>query len=248
MRSISALSVLPALVGAACGMALSTASSATVLTFDMGVTSGTQVIQSYGDRVGLANPGNFTYGTAGGPTPNVVVDYTPVLILSRDPFYRYGDLDGVLYRQAGQNSNGIIEILFTADPGYMVCLLSFDLAARVNFLSDPPQQEDLPVKSIRVEDGPANVLYQKVFTFNNPDPLAIIPGTLPLRHNTYDFTAAPLTAQQIRIRIDTNFATGKIDKFGIDNIVFCQVQIPTPGAGALLAGSMLVAGLRRRRR
>lgn len=246
MCSTSRVVALAALLGAAAtGMSSSTA-SATVLTFDMGVSSGTTVRQTYGDRVGVAIPGPFMYGDAGGPTPNVVVEYTPVLILSNDPAINYGDLEGVLYRQGGSGSDGIIEILFTADQGYQVCLNSFDLGARV--FTSPGAQEDLPVKSIRVEDGPGNVLWGINYTQPTPDPMLIIPGTDPLRHNTYDFDGIPMCARQVRIVINLNQIPFKIDRFAIDNINFGQMLVPSPGSSALLAGSMLVAGLRRRRR
>ena len=246
MRSMARGFGVAALVAAAGALIVPPTASATVLTFDMGVSSGTQVVQTYGDRVGLAIPGPFMYGAAGGPTPNIVVNYTPVLILSNDPNVHYGDLQGVLYRQASAGDNGIFEILFTADEGYEVCLNSFDLAAWVN--PNASLQEDLPFKSLRVENGSADVLYALNYTFPNNEPLLYAPGTQPLRHNTYDFGGVPLYARQLRIVINLNQINNKIDKFGIDNIQFSQRLVPSPGSSALLAGSLFAAGLRRRRR
>lgn len=251
MRALSGCSGMAQVVVCSSLAALTCAStsSATVLTFDMGVNNGNWVQQDYGDRVGVPQPQPpyFNYGSAYGPTPNVITQYNN-LFFSNDPLYRYGDLEGVLVRHPDNTDNRII-ILLAADPGYLVCLQSFDLAAQVTFLYNPPQEEDLPVKFIRVEDGPANVLYQKNYTYVNPDPLVIIPGTLPLRHNHYDFTANPIMAQQIRIVIDLNQIYGKVTRFGIDNIAFCQMSgIPSPGSIALLAGSLFMIGLRGRRR
>lgn len=246
MCSMSRVLGVGALMGAATALGLSSTASATVLTFDMGVTSGTQVVQTYGDRVGLAIPGEFQYGSAGGPTPNVVAEYTPVLLFSNDPAVHYGDLQGVLYRRAVPGDIGIIEILLTADQGYEVCLNSFDVAAWVNPIVG--LQEDLPLKSVRVETGLGQVLWSVNYVSPNPDPMLIMPGTTPLRHVTFDFDGVAQCSRQIRIVLNLNQIPFKIDKFGIDNINFGQQLVPSPGSSALLAGSLFAAGLRRRRR
>jgi hypothetical protein len=118
----------------------------------------------------------------------------------------------------------------------------------VNFLVDPPEGYDVPIKSVRVENGPAQVLWGVNYTFPNTDPLLIVPGTTPLRHNTYDFGGTPMCARQIRIVVNLTLVPSKIDKVGIDNINFSQRLVPAPGSSALLAGSLFAAGLRRRRR
>lgn len=243
-----------AALGAAC---VTSSAFATVLTFDFGGVNGTTINNNYGDRVGDPNqfvPPGWSYGSACGITPNVIVDYKPTLRLGgnnspADPTRVFGNLTNVLYRDRNDPgfSPGILEINLNADNGFAVQLFSFDMAAVVNTVTGA--QEDLPARSIQVLNGSTGAeLFRIDYDVNNP-PSTLVPGTLPLRHRTFDFSAAPLTAQFIRIRIDlTQLITvggSKVDRVGIDNI--CFGQIPTPGAGALLIGAMGVVGLRRRR-
>lgn len=243
---------------AALGAALvASSASATVLTFDFGGVNGTSINNNYGDRVGDPNqfvPPGWTYGPECGITPNVLVDYKPGLRLGAnnspaDPTRVFGDLTNVLYRDRNDPgfTPGFIEINLSADNGFAVQLFSFDMAAVVNTVTGA--QEDLPARSIQVLDGSTGAeMFRIDYDINNP-PSTLIPGTFPLRHRTFDFSAAPLTAQFIRIRIDlTQLITiggSKVDRVGIDNIKFGQ--IPTPGAAALLVGALGVVGLRRRR-
>lgn len=253
MRALSLVSgVVAGLVSMA---ALASSASATILTFSTGLASNTTVPQSYGDRVGgpFPVPPGFSYGNGGeGLTPNVQVDYFGAMRISDNPTLRYGNLDKVLFRD-GDNTGNIMEFQFVADPGFLVQLYSFDMAVRINFATDPPIQEDLPVKAIRVLNGTGTVLFfQKLHPTDAgtpvTDPGTLIPGTLPLRSNRYDFTAVnggqPFTAETIRIQIDLNQILSKVEYFGVDNIRFGQ--IPAPGAAVLLAGGLLIAGRRRR--
>ncbi len=249
-RSLGLISVLTVSAG------LVSQAAGTVLTFDFGGSNGSQILDSYGDRVGDPNtfqPPGFSYGTEYGITPNVLVDYKPVLRLGgasnpADPTRVFGDLNNVLYRDrnAPGFSPGILEINLFADAGFLVCLYSFDLAAVYNSVTG--FGEDLPARSITVTDGAGTELYRIDYDINNP-PSTLIPGTLPLRHRTFDFTSSPLCAQQIRIRIDlTQLITvggSKVDRVGIDNIKFGQ--IPTPGVSAMLLAGLAFAGSRRRR-
>lgn len=251
--SFRALGMLSALAVSA---GITAQTSATVLTFDYGGTNSTQILDTYGDRVGDPNtfqPPAFMYGSAGGITPNVVVDYKPVLRLGAgtnpsDPTRVFGDLTNVLYRDrnAPGFSPGILEINLFADAGFLVCLHSFDLAAVYNSITG--FGEDLPAKSIIITDGAGTELFRLNYDINNP-PSTVIPGTLPLRSRRFDWDANPLRAQQLRIRIDlTQLITpggSKADRVGIDNIKFSQ--IPTPGASAMVLIGGALLGTRRRR-
>src|SRR4051812_40019817 len=58
------------------GALITAVSHATVLTFDVAQAGdGSIMPQAYGDRVTATTMGSFSYGAAGGFTPNVVVDY-----------------------------------------------------------------------------------------------------------------------------------------------------------------------------
>jgi hypothetical protein len=235
--------------------------SATVLTFDFGGNTLDTVPTTYGQYVGnpsFPTPAGFSYGAAGGLTPNVNVLYAPTLRLGsgnpNDPSRTFGDLHNVLYRQraADFGEPGVLSITLAADPGFLVCLQSFDLAAVFNATTG--FGEDLPARNIKVLDGTGAVLYNLDYDPSLPDhesPLTTwAPGTnTPLRHKTFTF-APPLTANRLTIRLDftqlLSIGGNKSDRIGIDNLQFCQV--PTPGAAGLMTCCGMVLAARRRRR
>jgi hypothetical protein len=251
-----------ALAGLVCST-LASVSSATVLTFDDGLGTPSPVPSNYGNRVGDPNtfqPPQFHYGSAGGITPNVNVYYEPVLRMGGtsnpvDPTHIFGDLTDVIYRDSSSGTEpGILSITFFADPGYQVCLDSFDMAASYNSITG--QGEDLFMKSLKIVGQGGTILYGLDFNPADSDPnsptTTLIPGTLPLRHRHFDFESSPLCSQTVTIRIDLNnyitIGGSKVDRFAIDNIKFHQTpSAPTPGAGALLAVAACVVGFRRRR-
>lgn len=259
MRSLSTRSL--SVLGLCVASAASTA-SATILTFDFGQANGASILQNYGDRVGdpsVFQPPAFQYGGMSDPTPKIVVDYFGTLRLSDDANTPYGNLERVLYRvNEGAGTGTTMEfVLSSIDPMFSVRLNSFDLAARLNLLTTPPQEENIPVRSIQVLTGTGTVLFSKFN--NNPadlgnaatsnpvsNPGTVIPGTNPLRRNFYDFGPDGLVAPTIIIRIDVGQILTKMERIGIDNINFSQV--PAPGAAGVLAGVGLLAARRRRTR
>jgi hypothetical protein len=235
---------------------------ASILTFDQVRAAGGDVIptvsgfgvpQDYGDRVtdltmDVAG-GQFTYGELGeGFTPNIVVDYfggtavpnNPAVSLWQDG---YGDLENVLF---GNQFSGTLNVLLTADPGFLALLYGFDLAGWPN--------ADYIIAAVRVLDG-GTVLFSEhdVYVqgdFNGPRHTALAFGT-------------PLSGFQLLIEIDySNLAGTQQDNVGIDNIRFGQSPppgtepppdgepqpIPEPGTTLLLAGGLAAAAFRRRRR
>ncbi len=105
---------------------------ASVLTFDItGISSGSNMPGTYGDRIVSANDAanGFSYGTAGGFTPNVTVAYTGLDIFSDA---------NLKWRSSGySNFSKCVSyvpvtdynwgVQFQADAGFKVTLTSFDL-------------------------------------------------------------------------------------------------------------------------
>lgn len=182
------------------------AARATVLTFDPVNMNFEHVDQAYGDRVTQTPQDGFEYGTGGGFTPNIVVDYgllpdaIPALWTAG-----YGDLTNVLFED--QDGNGYLEITLTADAQWAVQLAGFDMAA---YSARPA------INSISVRDGSGGVL------FNVDDVTVTATG-----HDTYVFSP-PLEARTIVIAIDTHNLGTFSDDVAIDNIAFSQVSAPLP--------------------
>lgn len=221
------------LVSLAACVSLAPAGLATTLTFDIdGISNFQDISDDYGDRVAAANdPANgFSYGIgAEGTTPNVVVTYTgpgspdPSLWLTG-----YGDLTNILFENT--DNDGKLDVVLTADPGYAVELLGFDMAAFSSaFTADPS------INAVRVT-GPGGVLFESLN--------AVISETT---RTTFDFTASPLQGSAITLSFDSANLGGLSDDIAFDNIRFGQVVVPEP-ATLVVAGLGGLALLGRRRR
>lgn len=240
---------------------LAGAAEGTVLTFDFGGVNTDPIPAIYGDHVGNpAYPQNpaYSYGPAGGATPNVGVVYGPLLRLAGspsplDPSRIFGDLSNVLYRDRFPDpETGILRITLIADPGYLVSLYSFDIAAVFNSVTN--SGEDLPLRSIMIFDHAGDSVYSLLYdpTVTDPDsPLSTYaPGTTPLRHKRFEWPGG-LTSRSITIRLDLGqlitIGGTKVDRVGIDNITFGEFLIPGPGSFTTLSALGLLAATRRRR-
>jgi hypothetical protein len=185
---------------------VSSASHATVLTFDPVNMNFEHVSQDYGDRVTMTPQNGFEYGTDAGFTPNVEVDYG--LLPTAIPALwttGYGDLTNVLYED--QDGYGYLEITLTADPLWNVQLHGFDMAAYSNVN---------PINSVTVRDGVGTVLFNQ----NNVSITAS-------GHDSFTFDP-PLQAATIVIAIDTHNLGTVSDNISIDNITFGQLSVPLP--------------------
>ncbi len=214
----------PTALGAvlATGLALAAGGAqATQLTFagqgQLGLGFGT----GYGDRVASFDAAGL--GTAGGPTPNVVIDFVPTN--SGSPFSVWNGGYGSLVQALGHGSfnvKGYIE--FTPDPGWDVVLENFDLAGW--------SSGSYPDSRVRVVDTAGAMLFDSgVFTF-------------PASTTFTSYLSAPIRSTlPIRLVIDD------FGDLGIDNVIFSQVAtIPEPGIWALwLAGLGVLGTLARRR-
>jgi len=205
---------------------LPTVASATVLTFDQGTVSNFEAVDlTYGDDVEATLEGTFGYGVgAEGFTPNVQLFYgatQPALWTTG-----FGDLVNVLYDE--DETIGLLTVTLTADSGFQVQLYEFDLA---DFSATSST-----INSVRVSDV-SGVLFQQLN--------AVISNSTS---TPFDFTAAPLTASQLIIEIDSTNLGISNDNIGIDNIRFGQTAIPEPSTFVLALLSLLGMGCRRRKR
>jgi hypothetical protein len=205
-------------------------SFATVLTFDFNpaLANGQQFSQDYGDNVTSVPQAGFTYGTAGGFTPNVVVDYfgsvAGVTGQNNLNFWStgYDDLSNVAYyAPTGDVDFGLT---LTAEPGFNVTLSSFDLGY---WLSSGTLNE------LAILDSEGAVLFSQT-------DVALGGGT------AISFTVN-LTDDALTIRMSSRGQGSASDNFGIDNIEFSQSPVPEPATYSLLFGLGVMAFLARRR-
>jgi hypothetical protein len=236
------------------GVASASVGSASILTFDScGVSataaivtqcSGGSVNPNYGDRVSgsstdAASPApDRSYGEAGeGYTPNVVTSISGGLGWG----FGYGLLTNVVYVQG---VNGLLDVTFTADTGFRVGLLDFNLGAFA-----PPQNGYQGI-GITVRDETNALLYNQTVNVGVTDLTQLINvqsgvgGSLTLR---LDVTALAFDPE--------NFVFDR-ESIGIDNIRFSQTaassqpsgDIPEPSTFALVGGAALLAAWARKRR
>lgn len=203
---------------------------AVVLTFDMGATNFDQInptFAGYGDNVTSTTEGNFTYGAAGGFTPNIVADYSTGAAFWNS---NYGNLSNVLY--AEEFAGGIFGLTLTADPGFKVSLDSFDLAGWPN--------TDYTINSLEVLAGST-----ALFSASN----VVVQGdSSGPRRTSFDFDD-PFVAQSLTIRFDaSNLAIIQSDNIGIDNVRFSQVPEPSSVLGVLGFGALGVGSMWKRKR
>lgn len=229
---------------------------ATILTFDQQrdaatgslvgpTTSGGVLPADYGDRVSgpsMVVPGGlFSYGEAGeGFTPNVTLELFSSGATATDPAVRlweagYGDLVNVVFSEGpGTAGSPILNVLFTADPGFVVDLHGFELAAFGNAA--------LTIAAVEIRADAATL-----FSETN----VVVAGAASVPGRTTFAFATPYSAAELLLRIDlSNLAPGIQDNVGLDSIRFGQTPppIPEPGTAALLlAGLALLACTRRTR-
>lgn len=223
-------------LAAAAALALTpVGAGATVLTFDVagGVSNHANIAQSYGDNVAGSPQGGHSYGVgAEGFTPNVVVDYGSA---GEDPALwttGYGDLTNILFNDADGDTT--FTTRFTADAGYLVNLLGFDMAS---FLTAGQTIQGFTIRDV----GANTVLFSQGSTF--------ITGAT---HTSFSFNG--VSANTLELAINLTGLGGVSDDIGLDNVRFSQSRVagvvPEPGVWLMLIGGFFGAGavLRSRRR
>ncbi len=199
-------------------LALSGAGQATELNFNIPSFSLTGVNASYGDRVSSFGSG---YGSAGGATPNIVVDF---VTNNNSNFTIYASGYASLVNALGHSSFNVPGyVQLTPDAGFDVVLMGFQVAGW--------SVSSYPNSRIRVIDLASNsFLDTGLFTF----------GTN---------TVLSYPAQPIRSSLGLRIMVDDFGDLGLDNLVFGQVaSVPEASTVTmLLAGLVAVGGLARRR-
>jgi hypothetical protein len=229
------------LISAAAVLAMApAAASATVLTFDIagGISNFENMPPAYGDNVAATLQGGHSYGVgAEGFTPNVVVSYgIPGPLIIEDPALwttGYGDLTNIYFQDSDGDTT--FTTRFTADAGYLVNLLSFDMAS---FLTAGQTIQGFTIRDV----GANTVLFTQGSTF--------ITGAT---HNAFNFTG--VSANSLELVVNLTGLGSRSDDIGLDNIRFSQSLVPPggvpePSVWALMIGGFFGAGamLRSRRK
>lgn len=205
---------------------------ATILIFEAGLNDGQTIPGTYGDRVNSVSDGVFNYGVGSELfTPNIVASYGPD---SNDVDFwstGYGDLSGVIYRE--DERFGILALTLTADPGFGVSLLGFDLASYGG--------DNNAINSVTVFDENNSILFfeKDVFVLGADS------------HTDIDFID-PIAGNSLTVQIDSANLGQFSDRIGLDNVLFGQFEleannIDEPGVPILFAvGLLSVFRLRKR--
>lgn len=221
---------------------------ATVLTFDQFTDSakttyranGLFTTDEYGDNVSDFDPAGvqpggvyFRYGSAGGYTPNVSVDYRWIEKANHAnsgiPEFlmwdtSYGDLSHVVYRGNGAMTTWAGIMLFTPAAGYQVTLESFDIAG---YLADLSGYDYAVFRDFGT--GSETSLWTDSST---------APGT---GHLTLSPNITVQAGHTLALYINGD------GSLGIDNVQFSESLIPEPASLALLIAGGVLAVSRRRR-
>lgn len=179
---------------------------ALVLIFEPVAQNYDPVDQAYGDRAASTSQDGFVYGAEGGFTPNVEVDYG-VLPYATPSLYRngFGDLKDVLFENTP--NFGHLEIGLTADEGWSVTLLGFEMAA----WSDVE-----PINAVQVYTDSGAMLFDARDVEISHD-----------THTAFEFDP-PLEGRRLVIAIDTGNLGYASDYVAIDNVVFAQRETTVP--------------------
>lgn len=192
MKKTIAAVLVAALLGSA-------GAEATVLTFDSSVGFS----ESYGDRVGAAVEGDFSYGSAHGFTPNVTIEY----IEDAQSLYSivpsgYSTLTNVLKMNSAVNSSEGFAIRLRADAGYLVAFHGFDVAT-----TDPIYNTG----EIAVADAFGRVVL-------GGEDIDVGAGVLSMGN------AFPVVSREITIRVGYYTPNDGTYPVAVDNIAFGQIS------------------------
>jgi len=196
--------------------------AASIYTFDVtGISNSAIIPAAYGNRISGPSDAAGSYGTTDGIyTPNIAVLYGAV---GEDPNLwttGYGNLTNIFFNDADNDTT--MTITWTADAGFLVSLLSFDLASFID------AGQTLANPAITVLDGSNNVLWTQA------GPLAVSGAT----HNSF---SPGVTASQLKLVVNLTGLATVSDDIGLDNITISQSAdtsgVPEPGTAWLALGA-----------
>jgi hypothetical protein len=181
--------------------------NATILTFD-----GIVDLNSYGDNV--TGPGANTYQEGQGYTPNISLDFSPVI--GWGPYTIWSSGYASLINALGHGSFNVPgEIMFTPSNGASVLFHGFDIAT----WSSGSYQTD-----IRIWDDNGSLIAPNLFSFNQ----MLQPQTV------YQPLGQTLQATGV-----LHLYINNIGSTGIDNVSFSQTVVPVPAAFWLFGSGLL---------
>jgi hypothetical protein len=181
---------------------------------------------NYGDRVTAAQQDGYNYDLTAGPTPGIVARYGTGTTSDFSGWPGdYGDLVNVIYLNALPK---VVDLKFTADPGFAVGLQSFQMAGW--------SHADYTINSVKVLDQSNTELYSQ----SN----VLVQGNAVGPPHTDFVFGSPLIGQSITIRIDATNLGGSFQNIGLDNVLISQ--LPEPASSVLLVVGALPLTLRRR--
>lgn len=233
--------------------AIGHSATATVLTFDFFSNSdktirainNQPVHQAYGDRVSDFDPADaiatdlyVAYGSAGGPTPNVTVEYwwyrksdgtTNGMGGANRWDFGYGGMEYVAF--GSNNTAHLSQITFVPDPGYTVQINSFDYA---RWTTATMFYTGLTLKIV----ANANTPDERLLWQAGPDETITFPAPFQ--------TASPMVFG--RPGETVSILWGMSANVALDNISFTQ-HLPEPATSLMLVPgiAMLARGRRRAR-
>jgi hypothetical protein len=189
-----------------------------------------------------------SYGENGeGYTPNILTNYSTGLGWDLG----FSTLTNVIYMPVNvlTNPNNVLDITFTADPGFQARLLGFSLGAFFDTISQPGITSYSGV-SVSVFDESNTVLFGQNYNLDA--------NTVNQAINVTGTNGGSLTLRLNLSGLVYNPDIGRFDReyVGIDNIRFAQQsapsqpggEIPEPSTFALVASAALLGTFARRRR